>query len=50
MDDVISFLRMQADSILDTARRCLDPEITSELEYIGSDLRKKADELEKGRA
>ena len=45
MSDVISFLRMQADSLDDTAKRCTDPVIVSELQYTISELRAQADKL-----
>jgi hypothetical protein len=45
MKDVISFLKTQADSIDDTARRCTDPVIVSELQYISSP-REEAHKLE----
>jgi hypothetical protein len=46
MKEVISFLRTQADNIDDTARRCTDPVIVSELRYISSQLREEASKLE----
>ena len=46
MKDVISFLKAQADYIDDTAKRCTDPVIVSELQYIINQLREKAHKLE----
>jgi hypothetical protein len=46
MSDVISFLRTQADSLDDTAKRCTDPAIVAELQYTISELRTQADKLE----
>jgi len=46
MKDVISFLKTQADSIDDTAKRCTDPVIVAELQYIGTQLREEAHKLE----
>ena len=46
MKDVVSFLKMQADYIDDTAKRCTDPVIVSELQYISSQLREEANKLE----
>lgn len=46
MSDVISFLRTQADSLDDTAKRCTDPVIVSELQYTISELRTQANKLE----
>lgn len=46
MKEVISFLRTQADNVDDTARRCTDPVIVSELHYISSVLREQAHKLE----
>ena len=46
MKDVISFLKTQADSIDDTAKRCTDPVIVAELQYISSELREEANKLE----
>ena len=46
MKDVISFLKTQADSIDDTAKRCTDPVIVAELQYISSQLREEAHKLE----
>ena len=43
--DVILHLREQADHIDDTAKRCTDPAIVSELQHISSDLRERAKEL-----
>ena len=46
MKDMISFLKTQADNIDDTAMRCTDPAIVSELQYISSELREEANKLE----
>jgi hypothetical protein len=46
MDTVPFFLRQQAHSILETASRCTDPVISSELREIVEELRAKADALE----
>ena len=46
MKDVVSFLKAQADNIDDTAKRCTDPAIVSELQYISSELREEANKLE----
>ena len=46
MEDIIVFLRDQADSLDDTAKRCTDPVIVSELRYTVSELRAQADKLE----
>ena len=46
MNDVVSFLKTQADNIDDTANRCTDPAIVSELHYISSELREQATKLE----
>ena len=46
MKDVIFFLKTQADSIDDTAKRCTDPVIVAELQYISSQLREEAHKLE----
>ena len=46
MSDVISFLRAQADSLDDTAKRCTDPAIVAELQYTISEMRVQADQLE----
>jgi hypothetical protein len=46
MKDVISFLKTQADNIDDTAKRCTDPVIASELQYISLQLREEANKLE----
>jgi hypothetical protein len=48
MGDVASYLRTQADSIDETANRCTDPVIVSELQQISSDLRAEAEKLEYG--
>ena len=45
MQAVIGFLREQARSIQETARRCTDPEIASELRAIADELYEKANEL-----
>jgi hypothetical protein len=47
MGNVASYLRTQADSIDDTASRCTDPMIVSELQEIGAELREKAEKLER---
>jgi hypothetical protein len=46
MKDLISFLKTQADNIDDTAKRCTDPAIASELQYISLQLREEANKLE----
>jgi hypothetical protein len=46
MDTVPFFLRQQADSIEDTASRCTDPAIVSELQYICQELRSRAQVLD----
>jgi len=46
MGTVSSFLRQQADSILETASRCTDPVISSELREIAEELRTEAEALE----
>ena len=46
MGNVVSYLRSQADSIDETANRCTDPVIVSELQQISSELRAKAEKLE----
>ena len=46
MKDVVSLLKTQADNIDDTAKRCTDPSIVSELQYISSQLREEANKLE----
>ena len=46
MGNVVSYLRSQADSIDETANRCTDPMIVSELQQISSELRAKAEKLE----
>jgi hypothetical protein len=46
MKEVISFLKTQADNIDDTAKRCTDPVIVSELQHISSQLREEAHKLE----
>jgi len=46
MKDVISFLKTQADSIDDTAKRCTDPVIVAELHYISSQLRDEGNKME----
>jgi hypothetical protein len=46
MRTVPDFLREEADSIVETASRCSDPVIVSELQEIVSELRAKADALE----
>jgi len=45
MNQIIKFLREQARSIQETARRCTDPEIASELQAIADELYEKANEL-----
>jgi hypothetical protein len=47
MRDVILFLRTQADNINDTAKRCTDPAIASELQHISSQLAEEAQRLER---
>ena len=46
MGNVVSYLRAQADNIDETANRCTDPVIVSELHQISSELRAKAEKLE----
>jgi hypothetical protein len=46
MHTVSDFLREEADSIVETASRCSDPVIVSELQEIVSELRAKAHALE----
>jgi hypothetical protein len=46
MKEVISFLKTQADNIDETAKRCTDPVIVSELQYISTQLREEAHKLE----
>lgn len=46
MEDLISFLRVQADEIDETADRCNDPIIVSELKHISAQLREMATRLE----
>jgi hypothetical protein len=47
MEDIISFLRVQADEIDETADRCNDPLVVSELQHISAQLREKAVLLER---
>lgn len=47
MADIVSFLRDQADDIDDTAQRCNDPVIVSELQHISERLRAEALRLER---
>jgi hypothetical protein len=47
MQDVVLYLREQAEHTDDTAKRCTDPAIVSELQHMSSDLREKAKELER---
>ena len=47
MSNVASYLRTQADSIDETANRCTDPAIVSELQHISSELRAEAEKLER---
>ena len=46
MGNAASYLRTQADSIDETANRCTDPVIVSELQEISSELRTEAEKLE----
>jgi hypothetical protein len=46
METVSFFLRQQADSIMETASRCTDPAIVSELEEISKELRARAEMLD----
>ena len=46
MGNVASYLRTQADNIDETANRCTDPVIVSELHEISSELRTEAEKLE----
>jgi hypothetical protein len=46
MDTVPFFLRQLADSIEETASRCTDPAIVSELQYICGQLRARAEALD----
>ena len=39
MHELIAALYAQAQSVFKTARKCPDPETTSELEFIGAELR-----------
>ena len=47
MGNVTSYLRRQADNIDETANRCTDPVIVSELHEISSELRAEAEKLER---
>ena len=47
MEKVVAYLRSQADGIDDTAKRCTDPLIVSELEQISAELREEAARLER---
>jgi hypothetical protein len=47
MGNVASYLRTQADNIDETASRCTDPVIVSELQQISAELREEADKLER---
>ena len=48
MSDMISFLFEQSESLMETAQRCTDPRITSELVSIAEVLDAKAAELKRG--
>ena len=48
MPDMISFLFEQSESLMETAQRCTDPTITSELVSIAEVLDAKAGELKRG--
>jgi hypothetical protein len=47
MSDIISFLFEQSESLMETAQRCTDPKITSELVSIAETLDAKAEELKR---
>jgi len=47
MCNVASYLRAQADDIDETASRCTDPMIVSELQHISSGIRAEAAKLER---
>ena len=47
MGSLASYLRTQADNIDDTAGRCTDPVIVSELQEISAELRTEAEKLER---
>ncbi len=47
MSDVASYLRAQADNIDETADRCTDPMIVSELHAISTEIRAEAEKLER---
>jgi hypothetical protein len=47
MGNVASYLRTQADNIDETANRCTDPVIVSELQEISCELRAEAEKLER---
>ena len=47
MGNVAFYLRTQADSIDETANRCTDPVIVSDLQQISSELRAEAEKLER---
>jgi hypothetical protein len=44
--DSASYLRATADSIDDTANRCTEPRVVSELQHISEELRAEAARLE----
>jgi hypothetical protein len=45
MQQIISFLKEQSSSLMETAERCSDPKIAAELISIAEMLHAKADEL-----
>jgi hypothetical protein len=47
MSNVASYLRTQADNIDETANRCTDPMIVSELHAISAEIRAEAEKLER---
>jgi hypothetical protein len=46
MHDVVTFLKHQSSSLMETAKRCTDPKIAAELVSIAEMLHAKADELQ----
>jgi hypothetical protein len=46
MQELIAFIRAQAANIDDTAKRCTDPVIISELRYISAEMRAEAAKAE----
>ena len=47
LDDPIAVLKLHADNIADTAKRCTDPQVVSELQSITQELIAAAARLEK---